>query len=477
MFKMFGKFILFLLLSPTLGNWNKDNFPKLPGDLALCNRENRTMSVTCDPDKILTEEHANVIDSHIENLLLNSTSPCDPDKGYKLGVAIVNNVQHDGQNTKEDTVKELAMSIHNSWGLGKEKCNDGILLFLSINDREMFISVGSGTKNKLGYYEQQTVMSSMKIHLRYNDPANAILTGISRMSEILKKEDSVGFLRLLWNFIKNPFVFILSLFAIMYAFMRNIQDSNNHEYVNKEYLECKEKLTELQKDKSKALAKKYKATSCPVCLEKFKGLENDINKSILSCGHSFHDNCINKWFEDNKTCPICRKEEIKIKETPEKNQDSNIDDHPSSLLRRMAAHRRHESSLIDNVNSNYDQELRFRLNNLSSRYPSFINSSLIDELCYPDIFDFTSRPSFMNCCPVQSNSFWTTTSQTSSNDISTTSSTSSSSRNRNSDSDSEPGLLGLLFSADWSDGYDSGGSSFFSSFGGGSSDNGSSSSW
>ena len=28
----------------------------------------------------------------------------------------------------------------------------------------------------------------------------------------------------------------------------------------------------------------------------------------LPCGHDYHEDCINKWFDREKTCPVCRKE-------------------------------------------------------------------------------------------------------------------------------------------------------------------------
>ena len=39
---------------------------------------------------------------------------------------------------------------------------------------------------------------------------------------------------------------------------------------------------------------------CSICLE-------PINKETkLNCGHCFHPECIEKWFDGNDTCPYCR---------------------------------------------------------------------------------------------------------------------------------------------------------------------------
>ncbi|CAO2828874.1 unnamed protein product [Amaranthus hypochondriacus] len=42
---------------------------------------------------------------------------------------------------------------------------------------------------------------------------------------------------------------------------------------------------------------------CCVCLCKF---EDEEEVSELSCKHFFHKNCLDKWFNQHSTCPLCR---------------------------------------------------------------------------------------------------------------------------------------------------------------------------
>jgi hypothetical protein len=42
---------------------------------------------------------------------------------------------------------------------------------------------------------------------------------------------------------------------------------------------------------------------CSICLESYIITEK---VSKLNCGHMFHGSCINKWINDNTTCPLCR---------------------------------------------------------------------------------------------------------------------------------------------------------------------------
>ncbi len=47
------------------------------------------------------------------------------------------------------------------------------------------------------------------------------------------------------------------------------------------------------------------STQCSICLET---VEEDFDKqwTTLVCGHTFHRECLYKWFVYSQTCPHCR---------------------------------------------------------------------------------------------------------------------------------------------------------------------------
>lgn len=46
--------------------------------------------------------------------------------------------------------------------------------------------------------------------------------------------------------------------------------------------------------------------NCSICFE-----EIDSNvKCLTSCNHSFHAECIERWFEKSNTCPTCREPNV-----------------------------------------------------------------------------------------------------------------------------------------------------------------------
>uniref|UniRef100_A0A5K0VDB2 RING-type domain-containing protein n=1 Tax=Nymphaea colorata TaxID=210225 RepID=A0A5K0VDB2_9MAGN len=42
---------------------------------------------------------------------------------------------------------------------------------------------------------------------------------------------------------------------------------------------------------------------CPICLE---GFGTDREARETPCRHRYHKDCIDKWFENHSTCPVCR---------------------------------------------------------------------------------------------------------------------------------------------------------------------------
>ncbi|XP_009603327.1 E3 ubiquitin-protein ligase ATL59-like [Nicotiana tomentosiformis] len=53
-------------------------------------------------------------------------------------------------------------------------------------------------------------------------------------------------------------------------------------------------------------------TQCTVCLAEYR--EEDTLRILPLCGHYFHATCIDIWFRQHSTCPVCR---ISLRETVE----------------------------------------------------------------------------------------------------------------------------------------------------------------
>lgn len=53
----------------------------------------------------------------------------------------------------------------------------------------------------------------------------------------------------------------------------------------------------------KNMPNKKENTSCPICFDEY---DDSSMVSSTKCLHFFHKECLKKWIDVNKTCPICR---------------------------------------------------------------------------------------------------------------------------------------------------------------------------
>ncbi len=60
----------------------------------------------------------------------------------------------------------FARALHDRWGVGSSECNNGVLFFLSLNDRQLYISTGAGAKHVLSFDVLGDIISDIRPILR-----------------------------------------------------------------------------------------------------------------------------------------------------------------------------------------------------------------------------------------------------------------------------------------------------------------------
>ena len=148
-----------------------DNFPNpvTENGIELCGREQK--SFICDPNQYINYKLADKIDDIIynatkSNLVWCSIKPSENDElitnsqsktrdnydGLQIGIAIISSFRqyshrryrHDDDIHKKSKV--YAKSIHDQWGVGIAGCNNAVMIFVTIQDRYLYVSTGSGIK-------------------------------------------------------------------------------------------------------------------------------------------------------------------------------------------------------------------------------------------------------------------------------------------------------------------------------------------
>lgn len=68
--------------------------------------------------------------------------------------------------TPASAAESLAKAIHDTWGVGHRACDNGVLLLLSVYDRQLYISAGRGAAGMLHDRMLDVIIEGVKPLLR-----------------------------------------------------------------------------------------------------------------------------------------------------------------------------------------------------------------------------------------------------------------------------------------------------------------------
>ena len=131
--------------------------------------------------------------------LMNSLPSCHHDTKAKgdeklplqLAVAVVRKMDLSNYwaSGRDEAARDMAMGIHDNWGVGSDTAcaGTGILIFLSVVDRAIFISTGSAVQNVLTDGRLDNVIAQMGDLLRREEYGDAVLRGIDEIEIYVKQ--------------------------------------------------------------------------------------------------------------------------------------------------------------------------------------------------------------------------------------------------------------------------------------------------
>jgi uncharacterized membrane protein YgcG len=100
----------------------------------------------------------------------------------QLGVAIVNT-------TNGVPPRAFATRLFNHWGIGHASSNDGLLLFVALDDHKAEIIIGKGLlDSRVSTSQTDTVMAAIVQHFKSRDVDGALLTGARQLADLLTPE-------------------------------------------------------------------------------------------------------------------------------------------------------------------------------------------------------------------------------------------------------------------------------------------------
>jgi hypothetical protein len=98
-----------------------------------------------------------------------------------------------------------------------------------------------------------------------------------------------------------------------------------------------------------------KEYNCPICFDIIE-IDNKLVNNVYAtlCGHLYHTNCINLWFEINNTCPTCRYAQFEKNEKI--NNEINDDDYFEEFFAEVDNYKSDQEDLSDLSDLSNDEE-------------------------------------------------------------------------------------------------------------------------
>lgn len=380
----------------------------------------------CDPDGILKTDDKNALVDAIAVFEDTHAVPCTSKEDafdIQLAVALVNKMDLYDYRRYEDkekhAAKDFALHLHNTWGVGVETpCGGtGILVFLSMYDRAIYISTGDAMKTVLTDHRLDKVMREMKPLLRqvkYGDALQTAVYEIGRHVETGKPQRMERF----WAILSDiwPFAMFASIVSF-FVFQGRLQQRRQRQYAR-----VQTQLSELDRNRAEALQGTFRCTSCPICLNDFETPVSDDGQDssagptemskigsdglplkLLRCGHVFDQTCWTEWIENGQgnfnKCPICNQdvgtpamEGSEQAASPEQQNNEDIRQRGAGVLQEQQprALRR------------YNQDRMFRLARMSLQFPRYVNFQQVQRWSDPAYDRSLARDtSFTRNNPVQ----------------------------------------------------------------------------
>ncbi|CAJ1934531.1 unnamed protein product [Cylindrotheca closterium] len=382
-------FLALLLGVASAAPWKVDEFPK--PDFGLI----------ADPDKLLSEQSLQEIADRIDEITDKVEVPVQIAVAVASKMHLPNNFYQDDQDNgnnpdEEAAAEEFARGLHDRWGVGidGESGGTGVLIFLSVDDRVMYISRGSSFDTLLRNSRIDSIIKDLRPSMRQAKYGEGLVLAVELIGTYIQKGEP-KWDELVWDYLRIEY-FLLSGYAL--AILGSMRAARRRREAQRVYAEAASQLTAIDRAQAEALQGQFNATSCPICLEDFASDttgSDDRPIKLLRCGHVFDASCWEEWVNSGQgqvsKCPICKKDvgesSVAAGEQPPQAEamapldDTDVRQH-EHLHHEHHRHRHHHRQ-HNRAMQLFQQDRNFRLTRLAMRYPNVVSQQQVQRWSSP----------------------------------------------------------------------------------------------
>eukprot|EP00668_Euglena_longa_P015984 GGOE01020180.1.p1 GENE.GGOE01020180.1~~GGOE01020180.1.p1 ORF type:complete len:484 (-),score=147.55 GGOE01020180.1:329-1666(-) len=309
-------------------------------DITKCGRQQ--VGWICDPDGMMTPDGRDRAEAVLQTIEAECHHTCLGEQvGYQVAVAVVRRFeQKDWSENRLISAKAFATAVGNRWGVGHARCSDGILLFISLDDRVAYLRTAAGVRDVVSDDTAEIIISNMGPYFKEGKVDEGTVGGLLLLKDVLSGKDIRSwwerfgvflFLAVVASIFLWPWFWCLSIGLFncvalpialgadcVVAGWRRLRGSPDPSDA------VRDTLRRIQREvEGMEKGQQYDQLMCPICLEDVPGSASDTSKGDvgsataplletvaqhLPCGHRFHTLCLQQWVDASAapTCPLCR---------------------------------------------------------------------------------------------------------------------------------------------------------------------------
>jgi TPM domain len=309
----------------TAKSYSPSDVPNPMLNPSACGRSNVPKSAICDPSLLLDEESKNVIEGFINGIV-----------GAQIAVAVIDEMSNSFvmNGDLEMASGRFARKLHDTWGVGDKETNNGILIFLSLNDRVVYISTGVGVQGKLTRQFIDYLVSEMRPDLKKAQYGTAIEKTVTQIGLIMAGKSNIA-----EKISGNNYLFIIFFWCIGGVVLGSaVNETLKLNQLRKGRKALDSFMTEIAEAGEN---KKFLSDSCPICLESFSVPKSAAGVSVEDALEGQKTNTDNNAYsnvsdvDDTNDLPVLRRRDADMGSIAPNVGPKDRDDSPK---RAMALH-------------------------------------------------------------------------------------------------------------------------------------------
>jgi uncharacterized protein len=130
-------------------------------------------------------DKADLLDPATEAMLTARLAKLERETGAQMVIATTPSLE-------SKSIADYSIALANAWGIGSRERNDGLLLLVAPNERQVRIEVGKGLEKVMTDETAYTIIWQKMVPLfRQNKPQTAILSGAGAMLNVMADHNGV----------------------------------------------------------------------------------------------------------------------------------------------------------------------------------------------------------------------------------------------------------------------------------------------